>query len=533
MKKPTKVDSNSIVIFGGSFDPVQNAHIEIIQKLSERFGKVFVVPSFISPFKKEGASASADLRLKMLHASLSKAENVSVSEVETGKPGISYTYDTVLDFKEKSPQVRISLAIGSDMLAGLQQWNRFEELKKIASFYVIGRDGFFINDTVVRKLLKSGAELTLADFSCANVSSAKVRLDAAFNIFDSVPKAVAKIMQKEKLYREFEPIVLTYKDFGLQKERIDHIYQTAATAINLAKIHGADINDALTAALLHDIAKDADESWLKKQGILEPAEVKTAPAKVQHAFWGAEAVKAYFKIRKKSIVDAVRFHTTGAPQMDKLAKIIYLADYTEPTRDLTTTDLDKIRALAEKDLNAAMAAALAASVQHIRSNGREVYPLTLSAYEHFLNPGKKNPQKTKLIKTEPKKIETKKVEPIKAEAKRDPNTDSDELAHYIAACLDEKKGRDITLIDLNNKTIIADYFVIASALSTTAVRALTDYVDERLSKFHGIEPLRRDLDPKWAAIDYGSVILHIQIDEIRKFYDLERLWSDGTNVKRF
>ena len=65
------------------------------------------------------------------------------------------------------------------------------------------------------------------------------------------------------------------------------------------------------------------------------------------------------------------------------------------------------------------------------------------------------------------------------------------LAKKIAAILDEKKARDIVIIDLSERSIIADYFVIASGRSTTAVKALTDNVDDKLSK-EGIEPLRRD-----------------------------------------
>ena len=108
------------------------------------------------------------------------------------------------------------------------------------------------------------------------------------------------------------------------------------------------------------------------------------------------------------------------------------------------------------------------------------------------------------------------------------------LAKKIAAILDEKKARDIVIIDLSERSIIADYFVIASGRSTTAVKALTDNVDEKLSK-EGIEPLRRDgmNEAKWIAVDYGSVILHVFHEETREYYPLERLWIDGANFERY
>lgn len=106
------------------------------------------------------------------------------------------------------------------------------------------------------------------------------------------------------------------------------------------------------------------------------------------------------------------------------------------------------------------------------------------------------------------------------------------LADGIAGLLDEKKGKDVVRIDLGGKTGIADYFVIASVSSTTAVKALSDYVEEEL-ELRGVTLRHRDAHPKWIALDYGSVIVHVFMHEERDFYNLERLWSDGENVKRY
>ena len=102
------------------------------------------------------------------------------------------------------------------------------------------------------------------------------------------------------------------------------------------------------------------------------------------------------------------------------------------------------------------------------------------------------------------------------------------LSEAIAAILDNKKGKKITTIDLSDKTVVADYFVIDSAYSSTAVKALADAIEEELDKA-GVYPLHRDVDQKWVALDYGSVIVHLFYKETRDFYNLERLWSDGDN----
>ncbi len=118
----------------------------------------------------------------------------------------------------------------------------------------------------------------------------------------------------------------------------------------------------------------------------------------------------------------------------------------------------------------------------------------------------------------------------KTEERKEINTSFD-LAETIAKFLDTKKAKKITLIDITGKTIISDYFVIAGANSSTQVKSLMDNLEEYLSKNYSIEPLHRDVDPQWAAIDYGTVIVHILKNEARDFYQLERLWNDGDNIK--
>ena len=103
------------------------------------------------------------------------------------------------------------------------------------------------------------------------------------------------------------------------------------------------------------------------------------------------------------------------------------------------------------------------------------------------------------------------------------------MAKSIAYFLSEKKGRDVRILDIRSRSVLADYFVVGGAGSSTQVKALSEYVDEKLSKGYKIEPLHRDRDAKWIAVDYGSVIMHVLTDEMRAFYQLERLWSDGSN----
>lgn len=104
-----------------------------------------------------------------------------------------------------------------------------------------------------------------------------------------------------------------------------------------------------------------------------------------------------------------------------------------------------------------------------------------------------------------------------------------DIAAFMVHVLDAKRGRDIKLLHVENRTIIADYFVICTGSSTTQVSSLSDEVEYRLSQY-GIHPLHSEgkRGDTWILTDYGSVILHIFNAEQRDFYKLEKLYDDGS-----
>ena len=109
-----------------------------------------------------------------------------------------------------------------------------------------------------------------------------------------------------------------------------------------------------------------------------------------------------------------------------------------------------------------------------------------------------------------------------------------ELALDMAKILYEKGGIDIQILQVDHLTSIADYFVIASGRNVQAVRALAEDVDDKLME-KGVEPRRREgmNESRWIVLDYASVILHVFHPEEREYYNIERLWMDGTNQVAF
>ncbi len=106
-----------------------------------------------------------------------------------------------------------------------------------------------------------------------------------------------------------------------------------------------------------------------------------------------------------------------------------------------------------------------------------------------------------------------------------------ETAELIMEALDSKKGVDIRLLGVTEKTVIADYFVLCTGTSTTHVKSLADEVEYRLEQA-GLTALHSDgtVRSDWMVLDYGSVIVHVFLPKARDFYNLEKLWDVAAEV---
>jgi len=106
-----------------------------------------------------------------------------------------------------------------------------------------------------------------------------------------------------------------------------------------------------------------------------------------------------------------------------------------------------------------------------------------------------------------------------------------EVAMNIVTTLDSKKARDIKLLRTTDVTVLADYFVICTAGSTTQLKTLSDEVEKHMKDL-GEVPLRREghRSGGWILIDFGCAIAHLFLQEEREFYTLERLWGDAEYV---
>ncbi len=109
---------------------------------------------------------------------------------------------------------------------------------------------------------------------------------------------------------------------------------------------------------------------------------------------------------------------------------------------------------------------------------------------------------------------------------------NNEILRVAVQSLDSKKGKDIEVLQIDNITVMTDYFIICTGTSATHVKALTDEVEYQITQQLSLEPIHKDRNDggKWMLLDYAGVMIHIFCEQSRDFYKLERLWADGTQV---
>jgi nicotinate-nucleotide adenylyltransferase len=185
---------NKIGIYGGSFDPIHHGHLILAREAREvlELEAVILVPAALSPFKRRAATASGDMRLKMLHAAIEGEEGFAIDDCELRRPPPSWTIDTVLEIRKRETDSEIYLLIGEDNVATLDRWRRFDELKQMVRFAVLDRTGSHTerNYQIVRRKI---------DISATDI---RKRVALGQSIRYLVPPAVEEIIQREKLYRE-------------------------------------------------------------------------------------------------------------------------------------------------------------------------------------------------------------------------------------------------------------------------------------------------------------------------------------------
>jgi predicted HD superfamily hydrolase involved in NAD metabolism len=171
----------------------------------------------------------------------------------------------------------------------------------------------------------------------------------------------------------------------LTEHRYQHTIGVMETAVQLAEKYGADEKKAELAAIFHDYAKFRDKDEMKSiiQEQNMDKELLLYNSELWHAPVGAYLVQKEADVSDSEVLDAIRYHTSGRPNMTLLEKIIYLADYIEPGRHFP--GVEEVREMAEKDLNRALIQAMKNTIMFLMKKNQRIFPLTFHTYNDLVN----------------------------------------------------------------------------------------------------------------------------------------------------
>ncbi len=371
-------------IFGGTFNPFHIGHYEMLKALCEMqdVSRVLVMPDKIPPHKLCDFLADDADRIEMCRIVCKDFSKAELCLVEFEREGKSYTVDTLKALKKVYPNENFAVACGGDMIASLDTWSRFDELKKLCTFLTFNRgenQGFKQDVTKMRRL---GADIVILDTEITAVSSTELRKRPIRTL---LPQGVFEYMIEKGVYLNKNiPEYAEYKQLlksRLTEKRYFHSLCVADEAYRLAEKYGADSGKAYLAGLLHDITKNApvDEhlNIFETFGIIQN-DIEKSAQKLWHAMSGAAYVKYVLNIKDDEIYDAIRYHTTAKADISLLSKIIYLADFTSADRDYE--DVEVIRGLVDNSLDDAYFYALCFSVGELVDKKRAIHTDTIAAY---------------------------------------------------------------------------------------------------------------------------------------------------------
>ena len=382
-----------IAVYGGSFNPPHLGHIRAASAAREQLQpqRLFLVPDYEPPHKAlEAGSPAPEERFTLTKLAAADIPGAEVLDIELERAGRSYTSDTLRELHTRYPQSRLCFLMGTDMLLTLDEWHEPETILSLAAIGVFARS---VGEREVIEAKRAalekryGASVILIESEPVDISSSELRgLLPGRGGREYLSDAVYGEIIRLRLYGAKPELAWLRREAYafLDPKRVPHVAGTEQEAVKLARRWGEDEGDAAEAAILHDITKrlthDEQLRMCREYGIITD-DLERTNEKLLHARTGAALCRERFGV-PENIEAAIRWHTTGRAGMTRLEKIIYLADYIEPTRH-GFAGLEELRRAAYEDLDAAMAMALGMSWAEVTEKGTPFHQNSADAKEYF------------------------------------------------------------------------------------------------------------------------------------------------------
>lgn len=190
-------------IFGGTFNPFHIGHYEMLAALQieEEIEKIFVMPDKIPPHKVCDFLADDNIRIEMCRIACDDFSKAELCLIEFEREGKSYSYDTVIDLKQRYKDKNFVFVCGGDMLVTFDRWYKYEELMKQVPFIAFRRSDIdnSLFDSCVKKLSDKGMRITVMEEIISAVSSTEIRNDWC-RAKEYLPQKVFEFLNERGVY---------------------------------------------------------------------------------------------------------------------------------------------------------------------------------------------------------------------------------------------------------------------------------------------------------------------------------------------
>ncbi len=420
-----------IGIYGGTFNPIHNSHINIAKAALEQFNldKVIFLIAGFPPQKSNDLGLLDKHRVAMVEIACSRYDlPFFVDKRELNRPDKSYTYITIEEYKNENPNDELFFIMGSDSLMYFDEWKYPNRICSNANLLVakrIGDDDAILEDK--RKSLSAcfNCSIEYINTSITAVASSEIRDNIEKNyillsknrsknktLVDIINSNAYEKLAYDNVYssivkEQIDPLVYDYiidhllyaKDYSqdeiakmfdfmkkeLKTSRYNHSVGVAMTAYNLALRYDINPRIAYIAGIMHDCAKcisDEKRIDICKKHKIEIRDIELENPSLLHAKVGAFLAFDKYGLNNIYLLHSIMTHTVGCQEMSILDKIIFVADYIEPGRDKAPR-LDEIRSLAFEDINKCVGVISCDTVKYLTENVKSVDDMTFKTCEYY------------------------------------------------------------------------------------------------------------------------------------------------------
>jgi nicotinate-nucleotide adenylyltransferase len=353
-----------IAVLGGSFNPVHLGHLFLADTVLSNlhYDRVVLVPAYRSPFKlaAAGMEGSSRDRLEMVCASITGDPRLTVDDCEIRREGVSYTADTLADIVRRYiPEGKPGLIIGDDLAGDFPKWHRSDDILELADIIIARR--------VRQEKIKIPYPCTYIENDIMDISSnlvrEKIQADAAWRSL--VPASVRVIIEERGLYGckastggtavptlpPLKSLILRVEEAvreSLGMERFLHCRNTALLTWDLCSrltAYQLDPELGYLAGIAHDLGKRLSDKELfqftKNDGKGFSRLEKEKPSML-HGRAAAVLLKERFNVNNEDVLEAVALHNVEKKNMGPLAKLVYIADKMEVSREKGDAALRKL-----------------------------------------------------------------------------------------------------------------------------------------------------------------------------------------------